>query len=294
MQRKKLIKWGVVILLIIGLISMFIIYEVKEYNKVYADLKSFSSSLSEYEHIGNINFVSYLPSKINEFFIEKSWDITDRKLTKNKKQVICWVEETSEDRYDIFIGSTSPIYAKNLDGAFAFLNADNINFSNLDTSETVSMESMFRNFGSYNLDISTFDTSKVKNMSYMFEEASTVIIFPKDFGVSATTMEEMFFDYYLFDLDLSNFNTRNVENMKSMFNRFLGKELDLSSFNTKKLKNTEGMFSGAYNLEELNLKNWELKNIEKRDNMFSYVRRVNIEVDKKNEKYLKNILEEKN
>ena len=122
-----------------------------------------------------------------------------------------------------------------------------INFSNVDTSNVVYMNSMFEDCKSLtSLDLSSFNTSKVSAMYMMF------------FGCSS-----------LESLDLSNFNTSKVIDMKYMFSGCSSlKSVDLSKFNTSNVTNMEYMFNGCKTLSSLNLSNFDTSNVGDMQSMF--------------------------
>ena len=100
-----------------------------------------------------------------------------------------------------------------------------VNLSELDTSETTTMESMFDSCGTSlkEFNFNEVNTEKVTNMSFMFENC---------YGVTT--------------LDLSSFDTSNVTNMKSMFYYCTDlTTLDLSSFDFSKVSDSSNMFENV-------------------------------------------------
>ena len=100
-----------------------------------------------------------------------------------------------------------------------------VNLSELDTSETTTMESMFDSCGTSlkEFNFNEVNTGKVTNMSFMFENC---------YGVTT--------------LDLSSFDTSNVTNMKSMFYYCTDlTSLDLSSFDFSKVSDSSSMFENV-------------------------------------------------
>ena len=149
-----------------------------------------------------------------------------------------------------------------------------ITFTEVDTSNIVTMEGMFIGCGGLTtLDVSKFNTSNVTNMAYMFFSCD-----------------------HLLELDVSNFDTSNVEDMTSMFSScgseasasttiikvdgwdtskavYMGsmfentkvQALNLSSFNTDKVIDMWCMFFGCQQLQSLNISNFSLASIERYD-----------------------------
>ncbi len=249
----------------------------------------FDSSIRE--NVISAAFVNYIPSDLEDSKIVKYIDLSDTEKGTKKGSVIAWVEETNEHNgeYNFYIGSESKIYAEYLNIVFAYMNKlQSVDFSNLDTSETISMEGMF-DMGPYfygdgsmvDLDLSGLDTSHVTDMSYMFRKSNANITFPEGFGSSATDMSNMFYQYQGTELDLSSFDTSSVTNMYSMFERlsielpfkdwpnfvttnvenmgrmfayYKGTNLDLSTFDTSKVTNMSGMF--RFVTTDLPFKDW--------------------------------------
>ena len=104
------------------------------------------------------------------------------------------------------------------------------NWTNLDTSAVVDMDSLFFRCASLTqLDLTSFNTSKVEDMGYMFS------------GCASLT-----------SVDLTSFNTHEVEDMGEMFiNCGNLTELDLSSFSRYKLATVGGMFNSCANLSKI-------------------------------------------
>jgi surface protein len=149
-----------------------------------------------------------------------------------------------------------------------------ITFTEVDTSNIVTMEGMFIGCGGLtSLDVSKFNTKNVTNMAYMFFSCD-----------------------HLLELNLSNFDTTNVEDMSSMFSscgaessasttsiivdgwntskvKFMGgmfentkvQTLNLNSFNTGKVIDMWCMFFGCQQLQSLNISNFSLASIERYD-----------------------------
>lgn len=115
----------------------------------------------------------------------------------------------------------------------------NFDFTNLDTSKTEAMSSMF---GGANLvrlpksmNLNTFDTSSLKRMDYMFYDGE-----------------------YLETLDLSSFDTKKVMNMRGSFAMFNIKDIYVSElWNTNNVSNSDFMFQGSTNLPNYTDYNWD-------------------------------------
>ena len=174
-----------------------------------------------------------------------------------------------------------------------------IDLENLNTSDLLYMDGMFRNCSSLtSLDLRSLDTSKVESMMNLFEgcvslENLDISSFVTD---SVTVMECMFKNCSsLGTLDVSHFNTSKVAVFNEMFSGctslqnldltgfdtsasddMMGmffncsslRSLDLSSFNTSLVYNMSYMFYNCDNLTELDLGNFSTRNVQSFTNMF--------------------------
>lgn len=129
-----------------------------------------------------------------------------------------------------------------------------IGMDNWDTSEALNMNGMFMNtLKLENLDVSNFNTEKVTSMSGMFHITNP--------GTSTLTKIT----------GLNHFNTQNVTDMGMMFsgqNKLT--ELDVSNFDTKKVEKMQNMFEKTMALKKLDVSNFVTDNVEKVDYMFAY------------------------
>ena len=77
--------------------------------------------------------------------------------------------------------------------------------------------------------------------------------------------------FELKNLDLSNFDTYNVENMKFMFNEcYKLKEIKgVNKFITEKVIDMTAMFQWCFQMEMLDLSNFDTSNVTSMQNMFS-------------------------
>ena len=128
-----------------------------------------------------------------------------------------------------------------------------LNLSNLNTSNVITMNSMFvRCSNLTTLDFSNFNTSNVTDMNSMFKQCSNL-----------TT------------LDLSNFNTSNVTDMGNMFKQCSAlTTLDLSNFNTSNVTIMTDMFHTCSALTTLDLRGWDTSNVTSMEGLFYYTSRL--------------------
>ena len=109
-----------------------------------------------------------------------------------------------------------------MDNLFVYVNekirVKNINISDWDVSNVISMKCMFRNCSFFNADLSHWNVSKVTNM------------------------QEMFVGCEVFDSDLSNWDVSNVVNMSGMFAWCEKINFDFSNWDISNVKDKKGMF----------------------------------------------------
>lgn len=163
-------------------------YQEKGYLKTLSSDIDFKESAYK-TIIDSVQFVNYVDTT-------GAIKVYDLSYTSGSKEVIGWI--TTEN--DLYIGSDWHIYSKDFQQFFSGMSGvKSIFFGNLNTSESISMYSSFKNCsGLTELDLSTFNTSNVVNMSNMFSDCTA-----------------------LTSLDLSSFNTSIVSNMEGMFNECL-------------------------------------------------------------------------
>ena len=156
---------------------------------------------------------------------------------------------------------------------FNCLALTNINFSNFNTSKVTRMESMFQECKNLtSIDVTNFDTSSVTSMKRMFAFCYELVdLDVSGFDTSSvTTMYSMFADCpNLAMIDVSNFDTSNVTTMESMFyNCSKLVSLNLNNFNTSSLTNMHAMFASCLNLANLDLSNFNTSSVTRMDSMF--------------------------
>ena len=169
--------------------------------------------------------------------------------------VYIWPDWSWGDKGICYGSDAAKIYA-NPDSSYMFSSFSGIysaDFSNIDTSEVISMKGMFKGASMLNpIDVSRFDTRKVQDMSEMFSGIRYL-----SRGSAKIT------------LNLSNFNTSNVVNMKGMFkdsSRIT--DINMSSFNTSKVTDMSEMFYGATSLPTINLSSFDFQNVTDMNSMF--------------------------
>ena len=158
---------------------------------------------------------------------------------------------------------------------YACYNLTSLTFGdNFDTSNVTDMSNMFSNcYALTSLDLSGFNTAKVTNMSFMFFECEKLILLNVS-GFNTAKVTNMYNMFYrceqLTTLDVSGFNTANVTNMTSMFHKCYNlTSLNVSGFNTANVTNMTYMFAYCKNLTLLNVSGFNTEKVTNMDHMFS-------------------------
>jgi len=149
----------------------------------------------------------------------------------------------------------------------------NINLSNFNTKEVISMRGMFYNCKSLkNIDFSNLNTQNVTDISYMFSFCKSLTnINLSNLEIQHVINMRHMFSYCtsLTEVDLSNFNTGNAINMSYMFYYCKSlTDINLSNFNTKNVINMSFMFFNCLSLTKVDLSNFNTQNVSYMDGMF--------------------------
>ena len=247
-------------------------YQEKAYLKTLSTDIDFKESTYK-TVIDSVQFVDYVDTSN----AVKIYDLSEK---SGSKDVVGWITPGN----DLYIGSEWEIYGKSFKNFFYEMSGiKNISFSNLNTSESTSMECMFYYLtGLESLDLSAFNTSKVTSMAGMFCECSNLVsINLSSFDTAnVTDMYRMFKNCYkLAALDLKHFNTSKVTNMRTMFYQCRSlTELDVSSFDTSKVTSMQTMFYDCEKLTSLNIKNFNTSQVTSMSGMFQGCRAL-LELD---------------
>ena len=143
-------------------------------------------------------------------------------------------------------------------------------------NETIEdMEGFFGNCPNLiSLDLSNFDASNVTTMRIMLNECKKlkeIKGLDKLITSNLIDMEGMFqYCAEIESLDLSNFDTSNVTNMAFLFNNCNNlKEIKgLDQFKTNKVTDIKSMFQSCYQLEYIDLSNFDTSNVENMEYIF--------------------------
>ena len=114
------------------------------------------------------------------------------------------------------------------------IRGDEGDFNDIDTSDIISMESLFNDNKTFNGDITGWNVSSVINMSYMFCDA---ISFNQDISKwkfpKVEDMNYMFYDATSFNQPIGDWEFPNVTNMNRMFFYATSFNQDLSKWDLK-------------------------------------------------------------
>ena len=192
-------------------------------------------------------------------------------LNQNSKMMFQWF--TRIENLDFSNIDTSEV--NTMHGMFYWMqNLKTINFGNFNTSKVTDMTAMFGcTFNLAELNLSSFDTSNVTQMSYMFHG-----IYVQKLDLSSFNTSNVINMYSMFEATSrlkeikfgDNFNTEKVTNMGRMFTNtpaLLG--LNLAKFNTKNVTNMAHMFGSMNAIENLNLTSFDTSNVTTMNGMFS-------------------------
>ena len=160
------------------------------------------------------------------------------------------------------------------------------------TDKVRDMNSMFSScYKLEHLDIYNFNTSNINDMSFMFSKCynlEDINGIDKFITNKVGNMKSMFQACFKLEyLDLSNFNTSNVIDMSYMFNKCnkLKEIKGINKFITDKVINMYAMFQECFELEYLDLSNFNTSNVNSMSYMFNnckklkYLNLLNFEIN---------------
>jgi len=283
--------------------ALFTLQKIVLFNYIFINLFINVISKNKTEDNNNIRKLSFTneikikilgkgnQNVLNSEFVSKCTEIT---INGNpgvlKENNIVYVSESEEEntivmKWDYKLNSSSSMFME-------LTNLIEIDLSNFDASELLTMHSMFsscknlknviigKNFDSskakhmtnmfrfceslISLDLSNLNTKSADSMSFMFESCfSLEYLNLENFDTSSVTMMSSMFGncYSLISLNLSNFNTSFVEGMNEMFINCISlKTLDISSFDISNVVLIHKMFFNCSSLTSLDLQNFKKTN----------------------------------
>ena len=148
----------------------------------------------------------------------------------------------------------------------------------LDTSQTISMRSMFESSGITSLDLSSLDTSSVRDMRSMFDSCDSLVsLIVAGWDTSQVTDMHALFSACesLKSLDLSDWNTGRVEDMGFMFDEcYALSRLDLTGWSTTAVTTMANMFGDCHALTTLDLSGFDTSAVTNMSYMFYKCRKL--------------------
>ena len=167
----------------------------------------------------------------------------------------------------------------NLNGiAYTRRNAADITAGNAATTCTTgatSMNSLFRNQGTFNADISHWDVSSVEDMQNMFIHATTfnADISHWDVG-NVKNMINMFASARAFNADISRWDVSSMEYMQLMFNGAAAFDQDISNWDVGSVKTMRAMFQSAIAFNQ-DISRWDVSSVTDTRSMFRHATAFN-------------------
>ena len=189
--------------------------------------------------VQSINFKDNQKVPVNAI---ASWDASEK---QNGSIIAYTLDEDNNGLYEVYIGQNEKVVlGSDASRLFSgFLQATELDISNIDTSHVTDMTGMFEDCSATTLDLSSFDTSNVTDMSSMFQfSKATTIDLSSFYTPNLKYMSYMFTYSQATTINLSSFNTSKVTNMYAMFYKVKASILDLSSFDTSNVTNMNSIF----------------------------------------------------
>ena len=172
---------------------------------------------------------------------EYNYQPKDRSELRELLQQLIEKRGKSADLNDI---DTSQIV--DMENLFKDLDPHFIKISNWDVSNVKSMGWMFRDCKYFKCDLSNWDVSNVINMREMFANCSSFNSDLSEWDVSnVQTMSLMFYNCKEFNSDLSKWQTGKVITMREMFRNCKKFDCDLSKWDVSEVLNMMEMFEGS-------------------------------------------------
>ena len=173
---------------------------------------------------------------------------------------------------DITILTTSsPIILSNTSLTYCFAQcvAFNSNIGDWDTSNVITMDSMFFESRAFNSSIENWNINNVPNMASMFDGATVFNQPINSWHVdNVTNMTGMFYEATAFNQPINSWNTGTVATMVSMFQGATAFNQPIGNWNTSNVTTMANMFTGATAFNQP-IGNWDTSNVTTMANMFS-------------------------
>ena len=144
-----------------------------------------------------------------------------------------------------------------------------LDLTQFDTSEFVSMEFLLADTPAFNQDVSGWDVSNVTNMLGVFYN---VTAFDQDISgwdvSNATDISSMFEGASAFNQDISGWDVSNATDMQFMFHNAVAFNQDISGWEVSSVTTMEAMFGNADAFNQ-DISGWDVSNVENMSRMFS-------------------------
>lgn len=198
-----------------------------------------------------------IPDKITQVIFTNECEPADTEIldfdADGDGGVFAWAENNT---LNISSGITGRNIIANTDCSSMFKSKAqliNIDFSNIDFSQTTSMGDMFNGCERLEaIDLSNVNTAMVTDMGGMF------------FNCAAIN-----------EIDVSTLNTKSLKNMQNMFYGCSSlRSMDISMLETSKVTNMSGLFMNCRNIKSINMHGLDTKNVTGMSGVFSQCRNL--------------------
>ena len=265
--------------------------------------KHYKIKIKIYDNLELPIFEFYKKNKNNDYIVVKNKDIY---INQKKTWALIEFKDNQHNSKDIFFFNNIETFDFNKQfhnvNILQLLDCNEIKFINSNLYDIKNISIMFKFNNSEIIDFQGLkNTQNIKDMSGLFyinKKLKEIKYFSNLNTENCETFEIMFFCCDGFKtIDISHFNlknckslnglfdnctnlkeikgldtidTNNVEDMSFMFYCCYSLEsIDISHLNTSNCKNISNLFDSCYNLKEIiGLKNLNIENIEKNDNIF--------------------------
>ncbi|MEI0699437.1 BspA family leucine-rich repeat surface protein [Brachyspira intermedia] len=210
-------------------------------------------------------------------------------MHKYKPEILKELYEIVQDE-NIYLGDIDTSLIKDMSGLFS--GSEREDFSGIetwDTSNVVSMNSMFSFARKFNHNINNWNVSNVEDMGYMFRYAIKFNQPLNNWNVhKVKIMNYMFNDAMEFNQDISSWNVENVKDMSCMFEGCSKFNQPLNSWNVSNVENMYCMFAQSFEFNQP-LNDWDISNVKDTSYMFYLASKFNQPLDKWNTSKVKNM-----
>uniref|UniRef100_UPI003F4BFA2E BspA family leucine-rich repeat surface protein n=1 Tax=Brachyspira catarrhinii TaxID=2528966 RepID=UPI003F4BFA2E len=210
-------------------------------------------------------------------------------MHKYKPEILKELYEIVQDK-NIYLGDIDTSLIKDMSGLFS--GSEREDFSGIetwDTSNVVSMNSMFSFARKFNHNINNWNVSNVEDMGYMFRYAIKFNQPLNNWNVhKVKIMNYMFNDAMEFNQDISSWNVESVKDMTCMFEGCSKFNQPLNSWNVSNVENMYCMFAQSFEFDQP-LNDWDISNVKDTSYMFYLASKFNQPLYKWNTSKVKNM-----